>query len=53
MRNEWKQAISKVNGKPPSLASHVCELHFSPNDICGSFSVWNHETVEVITIFFF
>ncbi|KAL5235125.1 hypothetical protein ACI65C_002535 [Semiaphis heraclei] len=46
--NEWKQAISKVNGKPASLAvaSHVCELHFGPNDICRSFSVWNNETVE-------
>ncbi|KAL5242268.1 hypothetical protein ACI65C_009678 [Semiaphis heraclei] len=44
--NEWKQAISKVNGKPASLASHVCELHFGPNDISRSFSVWNNETVE-------
>lgn len=47
--NEWKQAISKVNGKPASLASHVCELHFGPNDICRSFSVWNHGTVDVVS----
>lgn len=49
IRNEWIRVISRVNGKPVSLASHVCELHFGPNDICRSYSVWNHEIVEVST----
>ncbi|KAF0751989.1 arginine/serine-rich coiled-coil protein 2-like, partial [Aphis craccivora] len=47
--NEWKQAISKINGKPASLASHVCELNFGPNDISRLFYAWNNETVEDVS----
>lgn len=49
IRDEWMRIISHINGKPASLASFVCDLHFDPENICRYYSWWDHQTIDVVS----